>query len=129
MCARDRGACDRKEVGWGFSEQNVRDLAAAGVSAIDVAGAGGTSWSQVDVTARQRISTKKWPRHSRTGVFRPPRRSGTPLKARLPYRDRQRRPRTGLDVAKCIALGATLGGLAAPFLKGVMSPSRKSIIC
>ena len=36
-----------KEVGWGFAKEDVRLLADAGVSAIDVAGAGGISWSQV----------------------------------------------------------------------------------
>ena len=48
VCAKVGVPVIAKEVGWGFSEQNVRDLAAAGVSAIDVAGAGGTSWSQVE---------------------------------------------------------------------------------
>ncbi len=38
-----------KEVGWGFSKQDLSLLAQAGVSAIDVAGAGGTSWSQVEM--------------------------------------------------------------------------------
>ncbi|MBI4632074.1 MAG: type 2 isopentenyl-diphosphate Delta-isomerase, partial [Chloroflexi bacterium] len=38
-----------KEVGWGFSKEDARRLASAGIRAIDVAGAGGTSWSQVEM--------------------------------------------------------------------------------
>ncbi len=45
-----------KEVGWGFSEADVRLLVNSGVSAIDVAGAGGTSWSQVEMHRAQDAS-------------------------------------------------------------------------
>ena len=107
-----------KEVGWGFSEQAARQLAAAGVSAIDVAGAGGTSWSQVEMhrakTATQRriaaafidwgIPTAEAIQNVRRAA------PALPVIASGGLRD-------GIDVAKCVALGASLGGLAGPFLK------------
>jgi len=107
-----------KEVGWGFSEQVARQLAEAGVSAIDVAGAGGTSWSQVEMhrakTATQRrvaaafidwgIPTAEAIQNVRRAA------PHLPVIASGGLRD-------GIDVAKCIALGAGLGGLASPFLK------------
>lgn len=107
-----------KEVGWGFSEQAVRDLVNAGVSAIDVAGAGGTSWSEVEYHraptsfhARVAASFADW---------------GIPTADAIQYavRGAPELPviasgglRDGIDIAKSIALGATLGGLAGPFLK------------
>lgn len=107
-----------KEVGWGFSEKNARDLANAGVAAIDVAGAGGTSWSEVEYHraptafhARVAASFADW---------------GIPTAESIQYVAKGAPDvniiasgglRDGIDIAKCIALGATLGGMAGPFLK------------
>jgi len=107
-----------KEVGWGFSPQNVRDLANAGVSAIDVAGSGGTSWSEVEyhrapntVYARVARAFADWGIPTADAVrYAAETAPHLPIFASGGLRD-------GIDVAKCIALGATLGGLAGPFLK------------
>jgi isopentenyl-diphosphate delta-isomerase len=107
-----------KEVGWGFSEQNARDLANAGVAAIDVAGSGGTSWSEVEYHraptafhARVAASFADWGIPTADAVLYA--RKGAPnlkIIASGGLRD-------GIDIAKSIALGATAGGLAGPFLK------------
>lgn len=107
-----------KEVGWGFSEQNARDLANAGVAAIDVAGSGGTSWSEVEYHraptafhARVAAAFADW---------------GIPTADAIQYavRGAPHLPiiasgglRDGIDIAKCIALGAMMGGMAGAFLK------------
>lgn len=107
-----------KEVGWGFSREAARQLADAGVAAIDVAGAGGTSWSQVEM---YRAPT---PRHARlAGAFID---WGIPTAVSIGY-CREAAPdlpvfasggiRDGIEAAKSIALGATLVGLAGEFLR------------
>lgn len=107
-----------KEVGWGFSHQNVRDLANAGVSAVDVAGSGGTSWSEVEYHraptafhARVAASFADWGIPTAEAVqYAHEAAPHLPIFASGGLRD-------GIDVAKCIALGATIGGMAGPFLK------------
>lgn len=118
-----------KEVGWGISAQVARALYNAGVSAIDVAGAGGTSWSQVEM---HRAPTQRLRRlataFSDWGI--PTAESLHTVCQVRQEMGMEARPifasggiRTGQDVAKCAALGADLVGLASPFLKrAVESP-------
>lgn len=107
-----------KEVGWGIAPDMVIPLLQAGVSAIDVAGAGGTSWSEVerhrlpgDVRQRVAAAFADW---------------GLPT-AEAVQEARRVAPqavilasggiRGGMDVAKAIALGADMAGMAGPFLR------------
>jgi isopentenyl-diphosphate delta-isomerase len=107
-----------KEVGWGISEAAARRLASAGVAAIDVAGAGGTSWSQVEMHRARSDSQRRiaaafvdWGIPTAEAIENVRRAApGLPIIASGGLRD-------GLDVAKCLALGAGLCGLASPFLK------------
>jgi isopentenyl-diphosphate delta-isomerase len=118
-----------KEVGWGISENTAKSLADAGIAAIDVAGAGGTSWSQVEM---YRAPTK---RHARVaGAFID---WGIPTAESLRY-CRKGAPeisliasggiRNGIDVAKCIALGASLVGLAGDFLRAAVSGGVEGVV-
>lgn len=107
-----------KEVGWGISEQAARQLAEAGVAALDVAGAGGTSWSEVEY--------HRAPTAFHASVARAFADWGIPTAESLQMARRAAPQltlfasgglRDGIDVAKCIALGATLCGIAGPFLR------------
>jgi isopentenyl-diphosphate delta-isomerase len=106
-----------KEVGWGISEQVARQLANAGVAVIDVAGAGGSSWSQVEM---HRATTER--QRQIAAVFAE---WGIPTAISL-QRARQGAPelpiiasggiRNGIQIAKAIALGVAACGVAGPFL-------------
>ena len=118
ICKKLEAPVIAKEVGWGISERTARLLADCGVSAIDVAGAGGTSWSQVemhrapDEFTRQLAATfVGWgiPTAESIQIVRKAAPDMTVF-ASGGLKD-------GLDIAKCIALGATLGGMAGQFLK------------
>lgn len=106
-----------KEVGCGIGPDTASKLAARGVAAIDVGGAGGTSWAKIEalraLDPMQRtlgMAFAEW---------------GIPTATSL-VTCRQALPtlpliasggiRTGLEVAKAIALGADLVGLAMPLL-------------
>lgn len=118
-----------KEVGWGFSQEDIRLLANSGAQAIDAAGAGGTSWSQVEMHRAKTTSQKRlaaafidW---------------GIPT-AEAIQNVRQVAPglvvfasgglRTGVDIAKCLALGASLGGMAGPYLKAAAQSLEETVL-
>ncbi|GCA76395.1 isopentenyl-diphosphate delta-isomerase [Microcystis aeruginosa NIES-2520] len=106
-----------KEVGNGISRTMAQKLIEAGVAAIDVAGAGGTSWAKVE---SQRAKDKKQ-RHLGQ-VFAdwglPTADCITSIRAinsTIPL-IASGGLKNGVDIGKAIALGADLGGLARPFL-------------
>ncbi|MBG0783582.1 MAG: type 2 isopentenyl-diphosphate Delta-isomerase [Anaerolineaceae bacterium] len=107
-----------KEVGWGISEQTARLLIEAGVDAIDVAGAGGTSWSQVEMyrikdpyKAQTAGAFSDWGIPTAQSIL-----NVRKVDSKLPV-FASGGLRNGIDIAKCLALGACMGGMAGTFLK------------
>jgi isopentenyl-diphosphate delta-isomerase len=107
-----------KEIGTGISRTDAEGLLAAGIRYVDVAGAGGTSWSRIEHhRAKHNIGLlfQDW---------------GLPTPVALAeLRDLPELRvfasggiRNGLDMAKAVILGASLCGMASPFLK----PARRS---
>lgn len=117
-----------KEVGWGISERTAKLLADCGVNAIDVAGAGGTSWSQVEMHRAPDEFTRElaatfvdWGINTANSLLN--------VKKAAPEMTlfASGGLKNGLDIAKSIALGATLGGMATPFLRSAMISTEKAI--
>jgi isopentenyl-diphosphate Delta-isomerase len=106
-----------KEVGNGISGLMAQRLIEAGVAAIDVAGAGGTSWAKVEgeraTDPQQRrlgLTFAEWGLSTADCIQEVRLHDAeVPLIASGGLR-------TGLDLAKAIALGADLAGMAYPFL-------------
>ena len=107
-----------KEVGWGISPDLVASLFDAGVAAVDVAGAGGTSWSEVErhrmedpVRARVAAAFAGWgiPTADAVRMARRSAPAGTLIASGG--------VRSGIDVAVALALGADLVGIAGSMLR------------
>ena len=117
-----------KEVGWGMSKETVRRLLDIGVAAIDVAGAGGTSWSQVEMhridnpyRAQTAAAFISWGIPT-TGSIRNVRSESEilPVIASGGLKN-------GIDVVKCLALGANMGGMAGLFLKAAYDSEQAAL--
>lgn len=107
-----------KEVGNGISAAMAQKLIEAGVSAIDVAGAGGTSWAKVE-SERAKNAHQRQLGQTFADWGLPTAECITSIRAFAPEIPliASGGLRNGLDVAKAIALGADLSGLAFPFLQ------------
>lgn len=108
-----------KETGAGISAEVARMLKDAGVACIDVAGAGGTSWAAVEYyraveygdAASQDLGLVLWDWGIPTviSIVEVAQSVNLPVVASGGLR-------SGLDIAKSIALGASMAGLARPIL-------------
>jgi isopentenyl-diphosphate delta-isomerase len=107
-----------KETGAGMSRADVCDLAAIGVGAVDVGGAGGTSFVAIEAARAQRVGDAWGARLGETLAD-----WGVPTAAAVLEARGQGLPiiatggiRTGLDMAKALALGADLVGVGQPVM-------------
>lgn len=113
-----------KEVGGGISGEVALSLAEAGVAGIDVAGAGGTCWSEIE-----RLRTED-PQSGRVARAFSDWGIPTAESIRMAREAVPELPlfasggiRSGLEAAKAIALGADIAGIAAPLLKAALVSS------
>jgi isopentenyl-diphosphate delta-isomerase len=116
-----------KETGAGICREQALQLRSCGVAAIDVGGAGGSSMSALEAARSQSRGDQKtqsigqlyrdWGIPTPIAVVEA-HIAGLPLIATGGVR-------TGLDVARALALGATLVGLGFPFLKAASESYEK----
>lgn len=104
-----------KEVGHGLSASVARAVAGAGLAALDVAGAGGTSWAKVEDLVRygevRHPDLVEWGIPTATALVEVRRAlPAMPLVASGGLR-------SGVDLAKALALGATVTAVAHPLLR------------
>jgi len=107
-----------KEVGNGVSAKMAQALITAGVAAIDVAGAGGTSWALVE-SERAKDARQRRLGNTFADWGLPTAECITAIRAIAPTMPliASGGLRDGLEAAKAIALGADLVGMALPFLR------------
>lgn len=118
LCAQLPVPVIAKEVGNGISGSLAQKLIGIGISAIDTAGAGGTSWARVESERAQDVKQRRlgqtfadWGIPTADCIV-----SVRAIAPQIPL-IASGGLRNGLDVAKTLALGADIAGMALPFLK------------
>ena len=118
-----------KEVGAGISKDVARRLIEAGVRVIDVSGAGGTSWAGVEIFRQKKKDRARLQPFWDWGI--------STVDSLMQVRELKDTMtfgmiasggiRSGIDIAKSIALGADLAGIAKPFITAFMSGGEKKL--
>ncbi len=113
-----------REVGFGLSEQAAKALLETGIAGLDCAGAGGTSWAKVESLCASDESYRRlawvmgeWGIPTVQSI-----KNVRQLNSHIPL-IACGGIRSGLDVAKALALGANLAAIAQPMLKAAMISS------
>lgn len=118
-----------KETGCGLSPQEAMELVGLGAAYVDIAGHGGTNWILVEAARGDEAEWQEaqefrdwgWPTAHVLVHLR-----GEPaLRGRLLASGGIR---TSLDVAKALALGASLAGMALPFIRAVVSGGAEAVV-
>lgn len=112
-----------KEVGCGFSKPDLEKLVEYGFDTIDVAGHGGTSWSRVEqhrgALHDLGLAFQDW------GIPTPRALRNTLEFPGIRTRIASGGIRNGLDMIKCVIIGANLCGVAAPLLTPALDSGEK----
>jgi isopentenyl-diphosphate delta-isomerase len=117
VCRRIEVPVGVKEVGWGISADTARRLADIGIAFIDAAGAGGTSWSQVE-KFRQADARYKMAAEAFADWGIPTAECVKDIRSALPEMPLVASGglKSGVDAAKALALGADLAGFGRSLL-------------
>ncbi len=110
-----------KEVGHGIGAAAARRLSGLPIAAVDVAGAGGTSWARVEQLVR--YGEVRYPAIADWGI--PTARALVEVRRELPGMPlvASGGVRTGMDAAKALALGAGVVAMARPLLAPAIESS------
>ncbi len=109
-----------KETGAGISREVAIKLESSGISALNISGAGGTSWAAVEKIRadKQKVGNKRnlgylfwdWGIPTAQSILEVRSVSKIPIVASGGLRN-------GLEIVKCIVIGANISAMAFPFLK------------
>ena len=119
-----------KEVGAGISKKVAEQLINVGVRAIDVAGSGGTSWAGVEILRQKKDQRSTFEEFWDWGIPTiAALQSVNELRSRMTFGlIASGGIRSGLDVAKSIALGADLAGMAQPLVRSLAQEGEAALI-